>query len=66
MQYRGDTIEKRDQIGWQLVPMFRPPDEWDVAKGAIECCVCSAVISETGGPRIGAYCFGCAPQNERT
>lgn len=64
MRYRGDTINDREQIGWQLVPLFRPPNDWDVKAAPIECCICGTSICDKGGPRIGAYCFQCAPENE--
>lgn len=61
-----DSPQEREQIGWQLVPIYRDDsDGFFVTQAFIHCCSCGKAISGTGGPMTNAYCMDCLKDDER-
>jgi len=51
--------DEREQIGWQLVPIYKAPKGSIVTQAFIICCVCRKAVSTVSGPRENAYCMDC-------
>ena len=55
---RKERNRAREQIGWQLVPLYRA--EGMVTQAFLSCARCRATLDTVGGPSMDAYCETCA------
>lgn len=63
------TALTREQLGWRLVPIWKPAKGQVVTQAIILCCVCQKIVSTCMGPRENAYCMDCVkdePQKEQS